>query len=154
MAVLEISELPGKASIIDWAFFLGSSAGTLEAFRAEMICVVRAGRFRIGSVGRRRAVPAINQYGLTTVRRDWSSTYQSRTLLALKPCLLCCCQSRSSSSMSGTRSSSFLWRKQDLASNSERRSRKNLSPSSRRILRHLKLNVNVHMKDYWARESD
>ena len=84
MAVLEISELPGKASIIDWAFFLGSSAGTLEAFRAEMICVVRAGRFRIGNVGRRRAVPAINQYGLTTVRRDWEFDLPIAVLASLE----------------------------------------------------------------------
>lgn len=33
MAVFEINELPGRESRIDCAFFLGSSAGTLDADR-------------------------------------------------------------------------------------------------------------------------
>ena len=31
IAALETRLLPGRLSIIDWAFFAGSSAGTLEA---------------------------------------------------------------------------------------------------------------------------
>ena len=56
MAVFEMSELPGRASMIDWAFFLGSSAGTLEALRHD-VTEVRAGRVRMGSVGRNLAAP-------------------------------------------------------------------------------------------------
>lgn len=57
IAVFETSELPGSASMIDCAFFFGSSAGTFEACRIEVNCVVRAGRLRTGVLGRRRAAP-------------------------------------------------------------------------------------------------
>ena len=60
MAVFEMSELPGRASTIDWAFFLGSSAGTVEALRLELRAV-KAGRVRMGSVGRSLAAPASGQ---------------------------------------------------------------------------------------------
>ena len=56
-AVFDMSELPGRASIIDCAFFFGSSAGTLDACRVEVRCVVRIGRLRIGALGRRRVAP-------------------------------------------------------------------------------------------------
>ena len=46
MAVLEISELPGRESRIDCAFFLGSSAGTFDADRVLVMEVVSAGRVR------------------------------------------------------------------------------------------------------------
>jgi len=36
MAVLEIRDEPGRASMIDWAFLAGSSAGTLDAYRWEV----------------------------------------------------------------------------------------------------------------------
>lgn len=63
MAVLETSELPGRASRMDWAFFLGSSAGTLDEYRALVALMaeedeVRAGRDRGKMEGRRRAAPA------------------------------------------------------------------------------------------------
>lgn len=59
MAVLEASELPGRASRMDWAFFLGSSAGTLDALRwPEAAREVMAGRVRVEMDGRRRAAPA------------------------------------------------------------------------------------------------
>lgn len=58
MAVLETSELPGRASRMDWAFFLGSSAGTLEELRAA-VREVMAGRVRGEMVGRRRAAPVV-----------------------------------------------------------------------------------------------
>lgn len=35
IAVLESSELPGKASRMDRAFLAGSSSGVLEAYRVE-----------------------------------------------------------------------------------------------------------------------
>ena len=35
IAVLETSELPGRASMMDWAFLEGSSAGVEEACRVE-----------------------------------------------------------------------------------------------------------------------
>lgn len=35
MAVLETGELPGRASMMDWAFFEGSSVGVEEAWRVE-----------------------------------------------------------------------------------------------------------------------
>lgn len=55
VAVLETSELPGTASRIDWAFFWGSSAGTLEAARVE-VRAETAGT-RAAMVGRSRAAP-------------------------------------------------------------------------------------------------
>lgn len=55
MAVFETRELPGSESIIDWAAFFGSSAGTLDANRVEVNEVVKA--VRIGSAGRRRDAP-------------------------------------------------------------------------------------------------
>lgn len=57
MAVLESSELPGRESTMDWAFFLGSSAGTLEALRAPATEAEKAGRARRARVGRRRLAP-------------------------------------------------------------------------------------------------
>ncbi len=56
-AVFDIRELPGRASMIDCAFFFGSSAGTLEACRIEVRYGARTGRFRIGALGRRRVAP-------------------------------------------------------------------------------------------------
>lgn len=56
MAVLVIKWLPGIASMRLWAFFLGSSAGTLLVYRtaaAEM-----AGAARRARAGRRRGAPA------------------------------------------------------------------------------------------------
>lgn len=47
MAVFETMEFPGNESIIDWAAFFGSSAGTLDANRVEVREEVRAGRVRI-----------------------------------------------------------------------------------------------------------
>ena len=61
MAVLEIREEPGKASMIDWAFLEGSSAGTLEAFRCDVRDVER-GRVRRGRAGRSRAAPSMGQH--------------------------------------------------------------------------------------------
>ena len=61
IAVFEINELPGRASIIDCAFFFGSSVGTLEACRVDVKCVVSAGRLRIGALGRSRVAPERSQ---------------------------------------------------------------------------------------------
>lgn len=59
MAVLETSELPGRASRTDCAFFLGSSAGTLDDCRWPAAArEVMAGRVRVEMEGRRRAAPA------------------------------------------------------------------------------------------------
>lgn len=63
MAVLETSELPGRASMIDWAFFFGSSAGTLDEYRALVALIAEEDDARAGSdrgkiEGRRRAAPA------------------------------------------------------------------------------------------------
>lgn len=58
MAVLEISELPGMASMIDWALALGSSVGTFDAGRT-VVREVRAGRDRGAMEGRRRAAPGV-----------------------------------------------------------------------------------------------
>ncbi len=57
MAVLEMSEFPGKASMMDCALVLGSS-GTLDAGRV-VVREVRAGSVRGGTEGRRRAAPVI-----------------------------------------------------------------------------------------------
>ena len=62
IAVLEISELPGKESSIDCAFFLGSSAGTSDAERKLGTDVVNAGRVRAASVGRSREAPKSVSY--------------------------------------------------------------------------------------------
>jgi hypothetical protein len=56
IAVFEIRLLPGRASIRDWAFFLGSSEGTLDACLCATMDAV--GRGRTGSEGRGRAAPA------------------------------------------------------------------------------------------------
>lgn len=61
MAVLERIELPGRASTMDWAFFLGSSAGTLEALRAPETEAEMAGRARRARVGRRRFAPVASR---------------------------------------------------------------------------------------------
>lgn len=55
-AVLETAVLPGRESRIDWAFFLGSSEGTLE-FRRTAVRLVTAAALRVGRVGRNRAAP-------------------------------------------------------------------------------------------------
>lgn len=59
MALLEMSELPGRASMIDWALALGSVVvGTLDAGRATVKDVI-AGTDRGTIDGRRRAAPTI-----------------------------------------------------------------------------------------------
>lgn len=65
MAVLEISELPGMASMMDWALALGSSVGTLDAGRT-VVREVRAGRDRGAMEGRRRAAPGGSQSAAPT----------------------------------------------------------------------------------------
>lgn len=60
MAVLEIKEEPGRASMIDCAFFDGSCVGTLDAYRLEVRVVESEGRVRIGIAGRSRAAPTID----------------------------------------------------------------------------------------------
>ena len=62
MAVLEIKEEPGRASIIDCAFFDGSSAGTLDAYRLEVRVVDSGWRVRMGRAGRSRAAPTADQH--------------------------------------------------------------------------------------------
>lgn len=58
MAVLEMSELPGSESMIDWALTLGSWAGTFEAGRDVVNDETTAGRAARGlMVGRTRAAP-------------------------------------------------------------------------------------------------
>jgi hypothetical protein len=57
MAVLEMSELPGRESMIDWAFFWGSSAGTFEANRGAVRLAVMEGRLRVTRAGRTRVAP-------------------------------------------------------------------------------------------------
>ena len=59
IAVLLAIEFPGRESIIDCAFFLGSSEGTLEAYRIEVNGVLRDGRDRIESVGRSLVAPVV-----------------------------------------------------------------------------------------------
>ena len=59
MAVLEINDEPGRASMIDCAFLAGSSAGTLEAYLCEVRDVERAGMVRRGRAGRSRVAPSI-----------------------------------------------------------------------------------------------
>ena len=54
IAVLDTRLLPGRDSIMDWAFFFGSSAGTFEAYRCGLENV---GRTRVEKVGRRRRLP-------------------------------------------------------------------------------------------------
>lgn len=54
-------ELPGRESRSDCAFFLGSSAGTLEEDDRELEIDVRAGRVREERAGRRRAAPTLCQ---------------------------------------------------------------------------------------------
>ena len=61
MAVLEIKEEPGRASIIDCAFFDGSSVGRFEAYRLEVREVESGGRVRMGRAGRSRAAPTRDQ---------------------------------------------------------------------------------------------
>lgn len=82
MAVLETSELPGRASRMDWAFFLGSSAGTLDALRCpEAAREVMAGRDRVEMDGRRRAAPAPIAMSVAQLPRDTSSSSSNRVLL-------------------------------------------------------------------------
>lgn len=88
IAVLEISELPGSESMIDCAFFLGSSVGTLDANRAEARLVVRAGRFRAGIAGRRREAPvkmSATVNGFTCSNTHVITTYQWHSLPVGKP---------------------------------------------------------------------
>lgn len=59
MAVLEIRELPGSESRMDWAFLVGSSAGTFEAGRVVVTVVERKGRVRAGRAGRSREAPGL-----------------------------------------------------------------------------------------------
>lgn len=60
IAVLEINELPGSESMIDCAFFLGSSTGTFDADRELVRDVVSAGRVRAGRAGRSRDAPVVH----------------------------------------------------------------------------------------------
>ena len=71
MAVFDINEEPGRASIIDCAFFDGSSAGTLDAYRLEMRVEESGGRVRMGKAGRSRAVPTTNQQNAQCQRDDF-----------------------------------------------------------------------------------
>lgn len=58
MAVLEMIELPGSESTIDWALTLGSVAGTFEFERDVVKDEVTAGRAARGLiVGRMRVAP-------------------------------------------------------------------------------------------------
>lgn len=62
IAVLEISDEPGKASINACAFFAGSSAGTLEACRVDVRVVAKGGRTWEWMAGRSLAAPIpVNQ---------------------------------------------------------------------------------------------
>lgn len=84
MAVLEMSELPGSESRMDWAFFFGSSAGTPDAERVLVRVEVRAGNARVGRAGRRRAAPNMKSqhwghWGLWSPVCS-SATYQQRFL--------------------------------------------------------------------------
>ena len=62
MAVLEAKLFPGNESMIDCAFFLGSSAGTEEAYLAEESGVETARREEAGMEGLSRAAPIESQY--------------------------------------------------------------------------------------------
>lgn len=55
MAVLEMSELPGRASMIDCAFFFGSSTGVVDCWRLRVRGT--AGRERGRADGRSLAAP-------------------------------------------------------------------------------------------------
>lgn len=57
MAAFETRLLPGSESKTDWAFFFGSSVGTLEAERIDVTWVEMDGSVRMGRVGRRREAP-------------------------------------------------------------------------------------------------
>ena len=61
IAVLDIKEEPGRASMMDCAFFDGSSVGTLDAYRLEIRVVESGWRVPMGSVGRSRPTPFIHQ---------------------------------------------------------------------------------------------
>ena len=61
IAVLEIKELPGRESRMDWAFLAGSSAGTLEAGRVVVRVVAREGMVRAGKAERNREAPGLFQ---------------------------------------------------------------------------------------------
>ena len=71
MAVLDINEEPGRASMIDCAFFAGSSAGTLDAYRFEMSVEESGGRVRMGRAGRGRAMPATDQQNAQCQRDEF-----------------------------------------------------------------------------------
>lgn len=58
IAVLETRLLPGRESRIDWAFFLGSSVGTLEFARTAVRVPATGARLRVGTTGLSRAAPA------------------------------------------------------------------------------------------------
>lgn len=58
MADLEMSEFPGRASMMDCALVLAGSSGTLDAGRA-VVREVKAGSVRGATEGRRRAAPAV-----------------------------------------------------------------------------------------------
>ncbi len=59
MAVLEMRDEPGRASMIDCALLEGSSAGTLDAYRCDVRDVDSGERVRRGSdAGRSRAAPS------------------------------------------------------------------------------------------------
>lgn len=60
MAVLLARLFPGRLSMMDCAFFLGSSAGTLDAYRALEI-EVKVGKERIGRVVGRSLLAPINR---------------------------------------------------------------------------------------------
>ena len=57
MAVLDIKDEPGRASMIDCAFFAGDSCGTLEAYRRGRIGVESGASDRGEKAGRNRAAP-------------------------------------------------------------------------------------------------
>ena len=90
IAVFDTKELPGSESRIDWAFFLGSSAGTLDADRELVRDVVSAGKVREGSAGRTRAAPEFVSATFLSpeaIRRSMklSNTYLRRFLLSGMP---------------------------------------------------------------------
>jgi hypothetical protein len=62
MAALEARLLPGNESRMDWAFFFGSSWGTLELDRDAVSWVVMEGSVRGEKVGRSRAAPVVCQW--------------------------------------------------------------------------------------------
>lgn len=96
MAVLEMSESPGRASRMDWAFFLGSSAGTLDEWRLpEAARVVMAGTERIEIEGRRRAAPAPVAVSVQSFYCQWhchrrTQSYSPSADLAKRDAIVMC----------------------------------------------------------------